>query len=107
MANHTKTEQLLASVALLAPVIVLTLGAWIWTVQTERDLVEQQNLELREILRTRAACTPVQVSCVCPEYEEGWDDAEFAEGCDPAGIAIEDLELICAEFSEYGYIPSC
>jgi hypothetical protein len=107
MKKYKKADRILVSMAFAAPVLLLTFGAWAWSVQIERDLVEQQNLELREILRTQAACAPVQVSCVCPEYDEGWDDAQFAEGCDPQGIALEDLELICAEISEFGYVPSC
>lgn len=50
-----------------------------------------------------ASCPPVQVTCECPSYEQGWDDAEYARGeieddyCSP-----ENLKQVCADFIEYG-----
>lgn len=65
--------------------------------------------ELREVLRSRSRCEPVQVTCTCPDYEEGWEDAQYVDGCDPAWdeMSADDLRLICSELETYGYVPSC
>ena len=94
-------------VQIILLVLVVALAAVGWNLQTQLQAVRADNAQLREALRTQVACAPVEVTCVCPEYEEGWDDAEFAEGCDPAGIPIDDLEFICAELEEFGYVPRC
>jgi hypothetical protein len=68
------------------------------------------NSDLRHRLEQRTIeCPAVQVTCVCPEYDEGWDDAQFAEGCDPSftQMGIDDLRLICDELDDYEYIPGC
>ncbi len=51
------------------------------------------------------ACPPVQVTCECPSYEQGWEDADFVRGdvedesdyCSP-----ENLEQVCSDFIKYG-----
>jgi hypothetical protein len=59
------------------------------------------------------ACAPVQVTCECPAYEQGWDDAEFAHGQleEDAYCSPENLKQLCAdfvgdEFAEYEE-PDC
>jgi len=106
MAKLTPTQITLfmLPVALASIVGLSALG---WNLQTQLAISRIENVQLRETLRTQVTCPPVQVTCVCPEYDEGWDDAQFAEGCDPEGIALEDLEFVCAELNEFGYIPAC
>ena len=72
-------------------------------------VIEKENVALKIKPWTPMSCPTVQVTCECPEYEEGWDDAQFAEGCDPSvnEMAIDDIKLICAELDEYGYVPGC
>lgn len=55
------------------------------------------------------SCPPVKVSCECPPYEQGWDDAEYAHGEIDVERehTVEELELLCSEFLEYGYVPDC
>jgi len=68
------------------------------------------NSDLRQRLdQSEAEPSSVMVTCVCPEYEEGWDDAVSAQGCDPGfdETPIEDLRLICAELDAFGYVPGC
>jgi len=68
------------------------------------------NSDLRQRLEQRSIeCPAVQVTCVCPEYDEGWEDAQFAEGCDSdmTELPIDDLRLICDDLDDYGYIPGC
>lgn len=52
-------------------------------------------------------CPPVAVTCVCPDYEEGWEDAQHADGCDTEEIELEDLRHMCAELETFGYVPGC
>jgi hypothetical protein len=68
------------------------------------------NSDLRQRLEQRSIeCPAVQVTCVCPEYDEGWEEAQVAEGCDPdmTELPIDDLRLICDDLDDYGYIPGC
>ena len=68
------------------------------------------NSDLRQRLEQRSIeCPAVQVTCFCPEYDEGWEDAQFAEGCDSdmTELPIDDLRLICDDLDDYGYIPGC
>lgn len=48
-------------------------------------------------------CPPVQVTCECPAYEQGWEDADFVRGeIDDDYCSPENLEQVCADFIEYG-----
>jgi len=107
MVKLTPTQITLFMLPAALTTIVAFLSALAWDLQTQLEDSRTENAQLRESLPTQMACAPVQVTCVCPEYEEGWDDAEFAEGCDPAEIELEQIELICAELDEYGYVPRC
>jgi len=92
---------------LTAAVFVVSLFT-IWTfrmheLEDRNNVLEQQ---LHESL-LRQSQEPVQVTCVCPEYDEGWDDAEYVSGCDPEEIDIEMLEGMCSELETFGYVPRC
>jgi hypothetical protein len=65
--------------------------------------------ELQGKLADREVCPDVQVTCNCPQYEEGWDDAEFSRGCTPESFTYEELENMCEEimFPEPNGIPGC
>lgn len=107
--EKVKPNQLTMFAAFLAPFVLVILGCWIWSLQTQIDLLQYRNDQFQELLKPQAACTPVQVACVCPDYDEGWEDAQFVEGCDPAlgEIPIEDLRAMCSEMEAYWYAPSC
>lgn len=96
----------LPAVVLAGAVLGIVLGqSWrVHELETKNDVLESQ---LREGLV--GACSPVHVTCECPDYEEGWDDAQHAEGCDPgvSDMSFEDLALVCDQLEEYGYVPSC
>lgn len=101
---------------------------------TQNSELREENLRLQERLNERQVCPDVMVTCDCPEYEEGYEDAEWVQGCDnleipweelqdlcvgvngcdkpqaacdPSEMSQKDLEIICAEWSTYGYIPGC
>jgi len=81
--------------------VIAVLMAWI--ARLEREI---------EVARARLedpppACSAVAVTCVCPDYEDGWEDSEHAEGCDPEPISIEDLRAMCEELEAYGYVAGC
>jgi hypothetical protein len=95
-------------------VTLLGLQEWHYRAELNRDRAELDRLEdrsadlLRQVhdmaLRESAA---VEVTCVCPDYEEGWDDAEYVSGCTPEEIDLETLEAMCDEVETFGYIPHC
>jgi hypothetical protein len=66
-------------------------------------------VDLQEKLADREVCPDVHVTCNCPEYEEGWDDAEFAEGCTADSFTYSELETMCADlmYAEPEGIPGC
>ena len=98
----SKTPSILYSVTLVAPFVILMLGAWVWKLHTELQI---EQLRVQDLQEERV---PVQVSCVCPAYEDGWDDAEYVEDLDcEGGHDIEDLRLMCVELEEFGYVPDC
>jgi hypothetical protein len=83
-----------------------------------RDLEDQlREAELRRALHDLEdqvrdvvePSVPVGVTCICPDYEEGWDDAEYAGGCDPdmGEMTIEELQTVCTELVSFGYVPHC
>ena len=97
---------------LTAAVFVVSLVA-IATFQM-RQLEDRNNSleqQLREsLIRQTLACQPqepVMVTCVCPEYDEGWDDAEYVSGCSPEEIDLETLQGMCSELEAFGYVPHC
>lgn len=100
----TITSFLLLPLTLVASMLLYVNGFLLHAQLTNSQI---ENAQLREAMRTQVACAPVQVTCVCPTYEEGWDDSEFAEGCAPAPIELEQIELVCAELKEFGYVPGC
>jgi len=109
LTNQPRSQLGVLVVAFLAPFVIITLGSWIWNLQTQVDHLKTQNTQLHESLQTQAECPMVNVVCECPEYDEGWDDAQYAEGCDPRAseMSIEDLQVMCAEIETYGYVPGC
>lgn len=94
------------SLQLVLLILIVALAAVGWHLQSQVQVLRGENLNLREN-RSAGSCTPVDVSCTCPEYEQGWDDAEYVAGCEPAEIPIEELEAICADLHEYGYAAGC
>lgn len=94
-------QLLLFTLPAVLTTVILALTPLGWDLHTQLENSRAEVFELREVLHTQVTCTPVQVTCVCPEYDQGWDDAEFAEGCD------YDFDLICAELHEFGYVPNC
>ena len=107
--KNSKSDQVILLVAFLAPFVIVTLGCWIWNLQVQNELLQHRNDQLRELVQPQVACAPVHVTCECPEYDEGWDDAQFAEGCDPdmTEMDIDALRIVCEELDSYGYIPGC
>jgi hypothetical protein len=104
---NSKSDQILVLVAFLAPFVIATLGCWVWNLQAQLDLVRYENAALQEKLQPQVACAPVHVTCECPDYDEGWEDSEYMEGCEPEELDVEDLRVICDELNQYGYIPGC
>jgi len=92
-----------------AAFVIVTIGSsWrLQKLQDDNDVLEAQLHEA--LLHQGGSCAPVQVTCECPEYDEGWEDAQFMEGCDPdmGEIPIEDLQVMCADLENYEYIPGC
>jgi hypothetical protein len=88
---------------LLFVVIVGLVGAVFQLQAANRDLHYQ--LDRLGILE----CSPVHVECVCPDYDQGWEDAAFAEGCDSAldEMSFDELKVMCQEIEDYGEIPGC
>ena len=105
--KNSKSNQLTILVAFLAPFVIVMLGCWIWNLQVHNDLLRYRNDQLRELVQPQVACAPVQVTCVCPDYEEGWDDSEYLDGCSPEELDIEELRIVCDELNQYNYIPGC
>jgi hypothetical protein len=100
MAKTTETTHFVFHFLALAIIAALS-----WTLL----VMEKENMALKIKPWTPISCPAVAVTCECPEYEEGWDDAQFAQGCDPSAqeMPIDDIKLICAELDEYGYVPGC
>jgi len=97
----------LPAVVLVATVFGIALGLS-WRIHDLEDRNADLEKQLHEtLLRQPVACTPVEIVCECPDYEEGWDDAEYVSGCDPEGIDVETLEVLCSELETYGYVPHC
>lgn len=80
---------------------------WMGVLQHSLQQAEAENRDLRQQLGRGGACAPVMVTCSCPEYEEGWDDAKFVEGCVPHELDPEALEVMCDELDSLGYVPRC
>ena len=89
----------LAAVVLAAATFGVVFGtSWrVHDLEMKNGILESQLHEA--LLRPEGMCPAVYVACECPEYDEGWDDAQFAEGCDPDlnELPIEDLRTICFE----------
>lgn len=102
-----KPSQILILVAFMAPFVFVMLGAWIWNLQVQLGLVQHENAQLHERLHEQVTCAPVHVTCDCPDYEEGWDDAEYVEGCNPEEFSVEDFQVMCDDLNQYGYVPGC
>ena len=99
----------LPAVVYLAAIIGLEFGmAWrVHELEGQNRLLENQ---LHDTLsRAPSECSPVHVTCVCPEYEEGWDDAQFSEGCDTSlsEFSFEELRLMCDDLDSYDQTPGC
>lgn len=107
------SKKKLPSVPLVFVVALMTVGLIMATVivdlGTRNDALEEHVADLERRLRDAKAprCPDVLVTCECPDYEEGWEDAEFAEGCDPDPIGIDELRAMCSELEAYGYVPDC
>jgi hypothetical protein len=72
-------------------------------------LALQAQVELLQARVPTVHCADVHVVCECPAYEEGWNDAEYAEGCIPTEpeLSEEDIRGMCNELEEYGYVAGC
>ena len=78
------------------------------------ELLEVQNGELESqlhdvLVKSPTACPAVLVTCECPNYDAGWDDAEYLEGCGPDmnELSLEDLMIMCAGFDVDDHIAGC
>jgi hypothetical protein len=95
-----------AAIMVIATVTILAMTLRIQMLEQEKEELHEQ---LHEAHAAPDRCTPVHVTCECPDYEEGWEDSQYAEGCDPRAseFSMDDLEIMCAEFDVHGYIPGC
>jgi hypothetical protein len=106
----TRTTNLLAAVMLVAAFLFVIVRAMRHDLRIEDELEQLRldNVRLRDELSRRALePLPVVVTCECPDYEEGWEDSEFAEGCNPEPISLEEMRTMCSDLEEYGYEPDC
>ena len=80
---------------ILLLILVVSLAGVGWNLQTQVQQAQLENERLREMMPKQATCpeVEVQVACECPEQED------FP--------SLEELEHICAEYNEYGYLPDC
>jgi len=104
-------KHLIIFVAFVAPFVLVTMGCWIWNLQSQNDLLQNRNDKLHELIQRPAQleCPMVSVTCECPEYDEGWGDAQHANGCDSdmSGISVEELRIMCDDLATYQDIPGC
>lgn len=111
LIDAPKSNVFVLLIAFVAPFVLITLGTWIWNLQVQTDQLRHRNDQLYELLQqpSQLECPMVAVVCECPDYDEGWEDAQFAEGCDPdlGSMDIGELQGICDELNSYGYVPSC
>jgi len=105
------SKQALSFVAFVAPFVFVTMGCWVWNLQTQNDLLQYRNDQLHEMIQksSQLECPMVAVTCECPEYDEGWDDAQFSEGCDTSlsEFSFEELRLMCDDLDSYDQTPGC
>lgn len=105
--NATYLEVVLLCAVLISMTGLLFASMEWRSAEKQKELLEERIrfMEMRDLLDAR----PTHVVCECPAYEDGWDDAEVAEGCSPTEISIseEDLREMCSELEEYGYVPDC
>jgi hypothetical protein len=105
-----KIADLTSSAMLVAALGLMLAGAVFHDLHASAELerLRFDNDRLRDELSRRSVDPiPVVVTCECPEYEEGWEDAEFVEGCAPEEISVEELRDMCSDLEEYGYVPDC
>jgi len=97
--------RLSAAIMVVSAVVVLALTLRVRMLEKEKeDLYEQ----LHEVRADPARCAPVHVTCECPEYDEGWEDAQHAEGCEPQlEMSIDGLRIMCDDLDMYEYEPGC
>lgn len=90
---------------ILLLVLILCLAGVGWNLQTQLQQVNLENEQLREMIPKQATCPEVevgvQVACECLGYEEGYEDGLNT------GPSLEELEHLCADLDEYGYVPRC
>jgi len=111
LIDKPRSKHVIVFVAFLAPFLLVFLGNWVWSLQVQIEGLQYRNGQLHERLQVQPQieCPNVSVTCECPEYDEGWDDAQFSEGCDPDinEMGIDELRIICDDLDSYGYIPGC
>lgn len=82
-------------------ILVVALAGVGWNLQTQVQQMSFENERFREMLPTQATCpevlVEVQVACECPKL----DDELYSHP------SLEELEHLCAEYEEYGYLPGC
>jgi hypothetical protein len=100
----TNRPEVPTPINLLLFVVIVGLVGAIFQLQSVNRQLQYQLDQLSDL-----ECPEVYVECVCPEYDQGWEDASFAEGCEPTvdEMSFEELELICQQIEDYGYIPDC
>lgn len=97
--------RLSAAIMVIPALVVFALTLRVQMLETEKEDLYQQ---LHEAHAEPDRCTPVHVTCECPEYDEGWEDAQHAEGCEPQlGMTIDGLQIMCADLDMYEYVPGC
>lgn len=112
MTFHVK--EIVFGVCVLGPIIAFAMGMQLG--EGNRQHLQRENEYLREQLekeRERPLSPIVRVVCECPDYEDGWDDAESmmvqAEECvcREGELSDDDIKSMCADLEEYGYVPAC
>jgi len=86
---------------ILLLILVVSLAGVGWNLQTQVQQAQLENERLREMMPKQVTCpeieVEVQVACECPELEDGFYSHP----------SLEELEHLCAEYEEYGYLPGC
>lgn len=76
-----------------------------------QELIDQVRKELDKAPVVQEC--PVQPACpvtnsyvtnICPEYDQGWEDAQASE-CPE--LTTDELRSMCQDLEELGYVPDC
>ena len=76
----------------------LVLAAYVGVMNAE---LKEENRALQGKLleeQSEPVCPDVYLTCDCPDYEEGFEDGEWVQGCENWEIPLEDLQIMCSGF---------